>query len=204
MTLTIYLLIVIVGIGLVVWLSEAVRAFTRYRGKMLFTCPETTKAAAVEIDAADAARTALFGRAKIHLSECSRWPERRNCGQECLSQLGADPRGCLVWTKVVDWYRGRSCAYCHKPFAELHWHDHPPALMGPSRKTVQWNEVPAEKLPEVFETYLPVCWNCHIAETFRREYRERVVDRPANRGPMGELLTHNHGQTKTNTETRVN
>jgi hypothetical protein len=186
-----YLLIatIIVAAAVTVWLIDGGRVLFRYRGKMLFTCPETGKAACVNVAASDAARTSLTGRPKIHLSECSRWPERQNCGQQCLSQLGADPQNCLVWTKVSDWYRNRTCVYCHKPFGELHWHDHRPALLGRDRKTVEWNEVPAEKLPELFETHLPVCWSCHIAETFRRKYPESVIDRPGNRGPMGESLT---------------
>ena len=192
MTSTIYLLIAIalsiLVAAVVVWLTDAARVFFRYRGKMLFTCPETGKAACGKVAAADAARSSLTGRPKIYLSECSRWPERRNCGQECLSQLGVDPQNCLLWTKVSDWYRGRACVYCHKPFLELQWHDHRPALMSPDRKTVQWSEVAPEKLLELFETHLPVCWNCHIAQTFRREYPERVLDRTGNRGPMGELL----------------
>lgn len=195
MTFTTYLLSVtlILAAAATVWLTDAARLLFRYRGKMLFTCPETGKAACVKVAAGDAARSSLTGRPKIHLSECSRWPERQNCGQECLSQLGADPQNCLLWTKVSDWYRGRACAYCHKPFLELHWHDHRPALVGPDGKTAQWSEVAPEKLPELFETHLPVCWSCHIAETFRREHPERVVDRPANRGPMGEFLT-NHAK----------
>ncbi len=191
MIFTPYLLIatLILAAAATVWLTDVARVLFRYRGKMLFTCPETGKAACVKVAAADVARGSLVGRPKIHLSKCSRWPERQNCGQECLSQLGADPQNCLEWTKVSDWYRARVCVYCHKPFGELHWHDHRPALLSPDRKTVQWSDVAAEKLPELFETHLPVCWSCHIAETFRREYPERVVDRPGNRGPMGELLS---------------
>lgn len=206
MTSTTYLLIVVlvVGVAGAFWLANAARVLFRYRGKMLFTCPETGKTACVKVAIADAARSSLTGSPKIHLSECSRWPERQNCGQECLSQLGADPQNCLVWTKVRDWYRGRTCAYCHQPFLELHWHDHRPALVGRDRKTVQWNELAAEKLPEVFETHLPVCWSCHIAETFRREYPERVVVRPGNRGPMGELLTeHKKGGVAANPTART-
>jgi integrase len=60
--------------------------------------------------------------------------------------------------------------------------------MGPDRKTVQWSDLPAEKLPQVFETHRPVCWSCHIAQTFRRGHPELVVDRPGPRGPMGELI----------------
>jgi len=178
----------IVTVALAIWLSGAARVLFRYRGKMLFTCPETGKAACVNVAAMDAARTSLTGRPQIHLGKCSRWPEREQCGQECLSQVGADPQNNLVWTKVSNWYRGRACVYCRKPFLDLHWHDHKPALLGPDGKTVEWDEVPAEKLPEMFETHLPVCWSCHIAETFRRKYPERVVERPGNRGPMGELL----------------
>src|SRR5260370_35357534 len=101
------------------WLTDAARVLFRYRGKMLFTCPETGKSACVKVAAADAARSALVGRPKMHLSECSRWPERQNCGQECLSQLGADPQNCLVWTNASDWDPGRTCGYAHKPCAAL-------------------------------------------------------------------------------------
>lgn len=189
MTLTTYLLIALVILVpiIAVWLTDAGRVLFRYRGKMLFVCPETGKPAAVKVAAGDAARSSLLGRPNVHLSQCSRWPERQDCGQECLSQLGADPQNCLVWTKVLDFYRDRNCVCCHKFFGDLHWHDHRPALMGPDHKTVQWTDIPTDKLPEVFATYRPVCWSCHIAETFRREHPERVIDRPGNRGPMGEL-----------------
>ena len=111
MTSSIYLFIAMLGVAAAfAWLVDAARVLFRYRGKMLFTCPETGKTVCVKVAAADAARSSLSGRPKIHLSECFRWPERQSCGQECLTQLGADPHNCLVWTKVVDWYRGRSCA----------------------------------------------------------------------------------------------
>jgi hypothetical protein len=198
MTPTMYLLIVIalavVLVAVAIWFADAARVFFRYRGSMLFTCPETRKAACVKVAAADAARSSLTGRLRMHLSECSRWPQRQNCGQKCLSQLGADPQNCLLWTKVCDWYRGRACAYCRKPFLELQWHDHRPALLSPESNMMQWSEVAPEQLPELFETHLPVCWNCYIAETFRRQYPERVVDRPSHRGPMGEFLVDHEKQ----------
>ena len=72
------------------------------------------------------------------------------------------------------------CVYCHKPFGELRWHDHPPALLNGERKTVQWNEIPADKLQEALGTHRRVCWSCHMAQTFRREHPELVVDRHEN------------------------
>ena len=61
--------------------------------------------------------------------------------------------------------------------SEIDWLDHKPALMSPERVTLEWNEIPAEKVPAVLQTHMPVCWDCHIAETFRRRYPGLVVDR---------------------------
>jgi hypothetical protein len=89
---------------------------------------------------------------------------------------------------VNEWYKGKSCAYCQKPFTEIHWHDRHPALLAPDRTSVQWNEIAAEKLPEMFATYLPVCWNCYIAETFRRQHPEMITERRWERGAGGEYV----------------
>lgn len=159
-------------------LRHAVRTYLRFRGKRLVSCPETYKPAAVRVAAGHAALGAAVGKQELRLSECSRWPERGDCPQDCLTQIKETPKACLVWTIINRWYQGQNCVYCHKPFGEIHWHDHPPALVDYERKTVQWDEIPAEYLQETLRTHLPVCWNCHITETFRREHPELVVDRP--------------------------
>ena len=155
----------------------AVRVFAKYCGQRLVSCPEDRTAAAVRVDARKAATEMPGGKPHLTLKQCSHWPERGSCAQECLTQIENDPEGCLVWNQVQQWYRSRACAFCHQPIERIEWHDHRPALLTPERKTVQWNELSAEKLPEVFKTHLPVCWSCHMAETFRREHPERVVDR---------------------------
>ena len=50
------------------------------------TCPETHQQVGVTIDARHAAATGLFGTAEFRLSNCTRWPERARCGQECLPE----------------------------------------------------------------------------------------------------------------------
>src|SRR6266576_3849706 len=45
---------------------------------------------------------------------------------------------------------------------------------------LEWNEIPLEHLQQTLSTHWPVCWNCHIAETFRRRHPELVTDRPAH------------------------
>jgi hypothetical protein len=179
----IYLLLVlafVVLVGFAVALRRALRTYFTFRGKRIVSCPETHHAAAVRVAAGEAALEAAVGEPKFHISQCSRWPERQDCPQDCLAQIEEAPKACLVWTIVTQWYQGKECAYCHKPFGEIHWHDHPPALVDADRKTVQWNEIPAENLQDVMRTHLPVCWNCHVAETFRRAHPELVTDRVAH------------------------
>jgi hypothetical protein len=165
---------------LIVGVRRALRTYLKFRGRRLVSCPETHKPAAVRVAAGNVALKATVGIAQLSLRECSRWPEKEACGQECLAQIQEAPNACLVWTIINRWYQGQNCAYCHKPFGEIHWHDHPPALVDYERRTVQWNEIPAEKLQEALGTHRPVCWNCHIAETFRHEHPELVVERPVH------------------------
>jgi len=174
--------------GIAYSLYASMRTYSRYRGKRLITCPETQNPAAVHVNVAKATTKAFFGKEQIRLDQCSRWPERKNCGQDCLAQVNADPKSCLVWNIVAEWYKGKSCAYCQKPFTEMHWHDRHQALLSPERIAKQWNEIPAEKLPEVFKSYLPVCWDCYIAETFRKQNPDRVLDRQWERGAAGEYV----------------
>ena len=146
---TAVLMFVAVAFGL----TMTVRSYLRYRGKRVITCPETENHAAVHVNVVNAAREAAFGKHHIRLDQCSRWPERQNCGQGCLSQIAADPKGCMVWHMVEDWYKGKACAYCQKPFHEIHWHDRQPALLGPDRNTAQRSEIPPENLPAVFQNF---------------------------------------------------
>jgi hypothetical protein len=180
-------LVLLMG-SIVFGITLAFRTYLRYRGQRLVTCPETHQPAAIHVDAAKALSTTLLGRQEVRLDQCSRWPEKRNCGQECLSQVNADPAHCLVWNVVAEWYKGKSCAYCQKPFTEIQWHDRHPALLSPDRIAKQWNEIPAEQLPGIFQTHLPVCWNCYIAETYRRQNPDRVLNRSWERGAGGEYV----------------
>ena len=177
-TILVVIAVLALAVGLFVFRSiPALRAYFGYRGKRLITCPETHKTEAVDIAAGEAAVGAFLTDPTLRLKECSRWPERQDCGQECLKQIEVDPENCLVWNIVSKWYEEKKCVFCHKAFGELHHLDHAPALLGPEHNTVEWRELRPEQLPEVFSTYRPVCWNCHVAETFRRLHPELVVDR---------------------------
>jgi len=173
-----YLLLPIAALAAVLLLLWTVVArYLKLRGARVVTCPETKKPAAVEVDARHAAISEVLGETELRLKDCSRWPERQGCGQDCLMQIEESPEGCLVRSIVTQWYEGKACAYCGQSFGKIHWHDHKPALMDAERRTVEWTEVHSEMIPEVLSTHLPVCWNCHNTESFRSEHPELVVDR---------------------------
>jgi hypothetical protein len=161
---------------LLLWLREGTRFYRTWRGRRIITCPETHTHEAVTVAALSGAVKSLL-QPPLRLRDCSRWPERRNCGQECLAQIAETPEDCLVSNLVVRWYQGKPCAYCGQIFGRLDWHEHRPALRDPRGRTVQWHSIPPELLLEVFTTHQPVCWPCHVRESFRREHPELVTDR---------------------------
>lgn len=168
--------IVALGVlGMLFWVAG--RAWLRYRGTRIVTCPETHEHVAVEADALHVASGAVRGKHEVRLRDCTRWPERQNCGQECLAELEESPEDCLLRNMLTDWYEGKSCAICKKPFGEIEWHDHRPALLDLEGKSFEWEEFPPEKIVDLLDDYQPICWDCHIAEKFRREHPDLVTDR---------------------------
>ena len=134
-------------VGVVLFrIIPVVCTYFQYRGKRIVTCPETLEPEAVDLAAGKAAISAFSGGLELRIEQCSRWPERRDCGQECLDQIRADPDNYLVWNIVSHWYEGQSCALCHKHFGRLH-HLDPPALMRPDQKTIEWNSSRPSNFP---------------------------------------------------------
>lgn len=173
--------VVLVG-ALFVVIPSMMSAYLRFRGRRVITCPERLTPEGVEIDTARATLSAIAGSPRLRLSDCSRWPERSRCGQQCLAEIEASPEGCLIRNILSRWYAGKRCALCGTDVSRAAWSVHRPALMDAERRTIEWSAVPGEEIYEIFSTHQPVCWNCHIAETFRREHPDLVVERPARPG----------------------
>jgi hypothetical protein len=188
MDTTVSLLIVIVVFAVALWfgIRWAVRAFSKYRGPQIVTCPETKDPAIVEVDSLHASLTAAVGLPDIRLENCSRWPMKKECGQECLMELDVAPGECLVSGVLMRWYRDKNCVYCKKAFPELQWLDHRPALLSPERKLLSWNQVHLDELRSVLETHYPVCWDCYITQGFRVDHPDLVVFRPYRNGITGD------------------
>jgi hypothetical protein len=177
-TILVAIVVVVLAGGVFVFrATSGIPAYFGFRGKRVITCPETHQPAAVDVAAGEAAVGAFLSEPTLRLKECSRWPERQDCGQQCLQQIEVGPEDCLVWNIVSKWYEGKECVFCRKPFDQLHHLDHAPALLSPDHKTLEWRELRPERLPDGFATHQPVCWNCHVTETFRRIHPELIVDR---------------------------
>jgi len=161
-----------------------VRASQKFAGEQVIICPETGKQAMVEVDTRHAALSSLVGQTDLRLENCWRWPLKENCGQECLLQLHVADADCLVRSVLEKWYRDKNCAFCNQPFGKIDLIDHKPALFNPEGATVEWKQIPISAAIEAMATYLPVCWDCHIAQTFQREHPDLVVQRP----PLGRHL----------------
>src|SRR6188472_3964789 len=91
-----YLVLGFLVLSLLPVLVLALREFLRYRGTRVVTCPETRQPVAVRVDKEHAAVTSALGEEHLRLESCTRWPEKRHCGQECLAQIEESPEGCLV------------------------------------------------------------------------------------------------------------
>ncbi len=183
--MTVYLVVTAVAVALIYCGVRFGRAYFRLKGTRVVTCPADQSTAAVEVNTRKAATAAVFGSPSFSLTACSHWPERHQCGRQCLSQIDAAPLDCLVRTHLAKWYEGRTCALCLRPFGPLDWTERHPALLAPNNRTLSWTDVDASRLDEILRTHRPVCFDCHVAETFRRTHPELVLDNPHAEPPIG-------------------
>jgi len=167
----------IVG-ALAVWgswyLGRAFLLWKRLHGNRIVTCPQNGQPASVHIDLAKAI-TSDGGSACPPLDGCSRWSEPAMCDQPCadVAQALASSASALV----KQWAHGRQCTACGGRLIESRMAGHHIALLEPTGMTREWVDVASDRLPLALATSLPLCWNCHVAATFRRLHPELVTDR---------------------------
>jgi hypothetical protein len=176
--------LVIVLVALYFFAAPLAGVFVKFRGKRVIICPDTRKPAAVDVNAGHAALMSLLGDPDLRLKSCSRWPERKDCGQDCLLQIEVSPEDCLARTMLEDWYHGRTCVLCRLKIRDIHWSDHKPAMLSPQGGITEWCDIPPEQLPDVFETHQPVCWACAVTSTLMQSHPEVAVDRSLIRDPI--------------------
>lgn len=177
-------IILIVAIAFVLsWIPALVAYFFARRrdsGDRVITCPETGTTEVVRVDAGHAAWTDLRGERELRLEACTRWPEKKDCGQDCLTQIECAPDGCLGRERLEAWYRGSECALCGMEIGPIRWFEHRPGLLTPERRALWWEEIRAKDLPAALAVDRPICSDCLLAESFREKFPDRVLDDPWN------------------------
>ena len=175
-------IILILAIGFVLsWIPALlVYFFARRRdsGDRVITCPESHTTEVVRVDAGHAAWTDLRGEKEVRLESCSRWPERSDCGQDCVAEIESAPDGCLVRERLEAWYRGAECALCGMSIGPIRWFEYRPGLLTPDRRARSWDEIPSGDLPNALQNDRPLCSDCLLAESFREKFPDRVLDDP--------------------------
>lgn len=172
-----FFLIAAAGLAVLLLFAKIMRSWLRMRGLRVVTCPETGRKAGVMLDARRAALTGALSGPEMRLASCTRWPEKRACGQECLSEVAQAGEGCLVRSILTAWYAGKRCANCAAFFGEIDWIGRKPGLMDPSGATIEWAQVRAEDIDAVLASHRPVCFACHTTNLFVRQHPELIVDR---------------------------
>lgn len=163
-------------LGAVWFLAWRYRRLTETR---VVSCPETSKTEAVRLAAGPSLTGLLESEEHHHLKECSRWPERVDCDQPCLSQIVEAPDGCRLRALLDSWYSGRSCVLCGRDFPEhVGTLEQRPGLMDDDGRILAWQDVPEREIVNLLETHRAVCWDCFVVEKVRSDHPDLVTDRP--------------------------
>jgi len=154
--------------GAIAW--RLLGGWWKYRGRRVVTCPENERPAGVSVDTRHVVATALGRAPELRLESCSRWPERAGCGQQCLSQIEASPENCLVRNILLAWYVDKACHLCGMPIGLISLAGAKPAVLRADGVSMEWQEIPADKLQETLLAANPICFACHTAKKMMSEH----------------------------------
>jgi hypothetical protein len=89
-----------------------------------------------------------------------------------------NPHDAATTAQLKTFLEGKPCGDCGRPIAVVHAGDIRPGLLNPqTHEATGWADIVPANLPAMFESHVPICANCLVSHTFRREYPDLVVDR---------------------------
>lgn len=136
-------------------------ALVQFRGRRLVSCPETAEPVYVSLDPAAAAVPATLGwPPDFRLRTCTRWPDRRWCGQSCLLEIARAPETTLMREIESVWYSGKRCVRCGEALSGIASENEAPPILSPTHTRVEWKEIAPDRLNDVLATYSPLCVVC--------------------------------------------
>jgi hypothetical protein len=161
----------------VVYVAAFARTWRRLHELRVVRCPGTGGGAALHLGGAGTAIGLGVG-AWPHVTRCSLWPERRLCAQSCLAEVETSPEQCAFEGILARWYCGRSCACCRRLVAPVRWGEPRPSLLSPGGRLVTWLDIDPPSVYEVLSMHRAVCAGCTVAERFRRDHPDLIVEGP--------------------------
>jgi hypothetical protein len=157
--------------GLPVALS--LQTYFQNRGRQLVSCPENGAPVDVEVDNKFGFWTALRGQEHSRLASCTRWPEKGDCGQDCLAQVDPSPEN--VERLMLGWYKGRVCAICVCGITPSDWRRGRLGWLDAQHKLVELRQVNLKQLQSALQEMRPLCWICHQEERVRQAAPPRIL-----------------------------
>jgi hypothetical protein len=151
----------------------SVQDYYRNRGRQTVACPETGEPVEVEVDRKFALSSSLRGQEHSRLQSCSRWPEKDDCGQECLEQLEDSPEN--IDRFLTKWYEGKTCAICERALAPSDWRRSRLAVLNQQAQLFELRHMFLETLQSALQDMRPLCWNCHQEERERQPVPARML-----------------------------
>ena len=81
-------------------------------------------------------------------------------------------------SQLKHFFEGKACAACGRSIQPTHAGDLRPGLLNlTTHAAMAWNDIPPRNLSATLEAHAPICSNCLLLETFRRQHPELIVDR---------------------------
>jgi len=151
----------------------SLQSYFRNRGRRTVVCPENREHVTVELDTKYALKTALRGEEHERLHSCSRWPEKGDCGQECLAQIDPTPEN--LERLLQKWYQGKTCAICERALTPADWRRSRLALLNEKQKLFELRHMHLDEIPSILDKMAPLCWNCHQEERVRQAQPPRIL-----------------------------
>jgi hypothetical protein len=154
-------------------IALSLQNYYQNRGRQSVTCPDSGQPVDVEVDNRFAFWTALRGQEHWRLQSCSRWPEKGDCGQECLAEIEPSPEN--VERLLTKWYEGKSCAICTRALSPSDWRRSRLAVLNEQQKLFELRHMFLEELQTALQHMRPLCWNCHQEERARQTLAPRIL-----------------------------
>jgi hypothetical protein len=170
-----FIVFFLIGAVLVTGLPVALslQNYFRNRGRLAAVCPESHAPVNIEVDNNYAFWTALRGVEHSRLKSCTRWPEKGDCGQECLAQVEPSPEN--VEKLMLKWYKGKTCAICARAITPPDWRRSRLAWLDEQHKLIELRQVNLSQLQTALATMRPLCWTCHREERERQAVPARIL-----------------------------